>query len=158
MRAVALLLLAVACTSYAGAALAAGAIFVPVDNVTIVTFKRPVATAYLGNSTIAELTIIDSRHVFVLGKTFGTTNLIALDADKSVISNEPVTVSDRRGGAVTVIRGADTYNYSCTQARCETHPQPGDPKTYFETTQSEASEHDDAGVKSAVAGGMQQQH
>ena len=54
---------------------------VPMDEVRMVTFVKPVATVYVGNPMIADITVIDSRHVFVLGKAFGATNIIALDSN-----------------------------------------------------------------------------
>ncbi|HUO92257.1 MAG TPA: pilus assembly protein N-terminal domain-containing protein [Rhizomicrobium sp.] len=132
-------------------------VFVPMDNVALVSFKAPVATVYIGNPSIAELTILDSKHVFVLGKRFGATNLIALGADKTIIENDPVTVSSRQAEAVTVFRGNATFNYVCTGLHCETRPVPGDPKTWFDNTETEASEHEDAGTKmagNASQGGM----
>jgi len=125
---------------------------VPMDNVTLVSFKEPVATVYIGNPSIAELTLIDSRHVFVMGKRFGATNLIALGADKTMIENDPVTVSSRHAEAVTVFRGQDTFNYVCTGFHCETRPVPGDQKTYYDNTEAAATAHEDAGTKLAGGG------
>lgn len=138
----------------AGAALAgpvSSPIAVPMDNVALVSFKAPVSTVYIGNPSIAELTIIDSRHVFVLGKRFGATNLIALGAERNVIENDPVTVTSRQAAAVTVYRGGVTYNYVCAGYHCETRPVPGDEKSFFDNTEGEAGEHEAAGTK--VAGG-----
>ncbi len=148
--------LAAVCVAAAASEAVAGGVLVPMDNVTVVAFKTPVATVYVGNPSVAEITMIDSRHAFLLGKTFGTTNLIALDKDKTVIVNDSVTVSDRRAGAVTVYRGANTYNYSCTTMRCETRPLPGDPQPYFANTEAEASQHEDTGAKAANTGGQTQ--
>jgi len=130
------------------------AIQVPMDNVALVTFKRPVATVYVGNTSIAEPTMLDSYHAFVLGKRFGGTNLIALDMNKSIVANDPVTVGSRSGGAITIYRGADSYNYTCTSAHCETHPVPGDPDgaPYFDNTEKAANAHEDDGNKAAQAG------
>jgi len=132
---------------------------VMMDNVALVSFEKPVATVYVGNASIAELTMVDSQHVFVLGKRFGATNLIALGPDKTIIENDPVTVSSRHADAITVFRGSDTYNYACTGYHCETRPVPGDPKNYFDNTEGPAGEHEDAGTKSASSGaGAQQTH
>lgn len=130
---------------------------VMMDNVTLVSFKKPVATVYLGNSSIAELTMIDAQHVFVLGKRFGETNLIALGPDKTIITNDPVIVSSRHADAVTVFRGSDTFNYSCTDYHCETRPIPGDPKSYFDNTEGPAGEHEETGNK-AASGASTQTH
>lgn len=141
---------------FAGAADAAG-VAVTMDNVTLVAFKEPVSLVYIGNPSIASVTVLDARHVFVLGKRFGATNLIALTPDKRVVANDSVMVTSRHVDALTVFRGTDTYNYSCTDFHCETGPVPGDPKAFFDNTQGSASEHDDAGVKGALPG-MQSQH
>jgi hypothetical protein len=156
MRAVRLALFAAAFS--AGPALAGG-LAVPMDEVTLVAFKQPVATMYVGNASIAEVTPIDSKHAFLLGKTFGTTNLIALGADNKIVENEPVTVFGRIGGLVTLNLGADTLTYSCTHLHCETQPEPGDPKTYFDNTQSERESHENYGQKAAIgsAAPVQQQ-
>ena len=157
MKSVRLLLLSAACASLAGSAMAAPVsvpVSVPMDNVTLVSFKAPVSTVYIGNPSIAELTVIDSRHVFVMGKRFGATNLIALGPDKTVIENDSVTVSSRHAEAVTVFRGPDTYNYVCTGFHCETRPVPGDQKTYFDNTESAALAHEEAGSK--ISGGSAQ--
>jgi hypothetical protein len=135
----------------------AASVSVAMDNVALVSFKSPVATVYVGNPSIAELTVIDSRHVFVLGKRFGATNLIALSSSKSVLVNEPLVVTSRTADAVTVFRGAETYNYICSRLHCETRPVPGDPKVYFDNTEAAAGEHEDTANKAAVPG-MQSQH
>ncbi len=156
MRAVRLVLLTAACAIVSDGAAIAASVSVPLDEVRLVAFKQPVATIYLGNSSIAEVTLVDSRHAFVLGKTFGTTNLIALARDNSVIVNEPVTVFGNRANAVTLNRGAETYNYTCTRLHCETSPVPGDAKDYFANTTGEATEHEATATTSANTG--QQQH
>lgn len=157
MKSVRLLVLSAACAAaLAGDALADPAskpVMVPMDNVTLVTFKDPVSTVYIGNPSIADLTLVDSRHVFVLGKRFGATNLIALGADREIVENDPVTVSSRQAEAVTVFRGPNTFNYVCTGLHCETRPVPGDPKPYFDNTEGAATAHEEAGTKLAGAQG-----
>ena len=48
--------------------------------------------------------MIDLQHAFLLGKTFGLTNMIALDTDGKQISNQQVVVYNN-GAAVTINRG-----------------------------------------------------
>lgn len=157
MSAARLLVFAAVCAVAGAGHALAGGVTVPMDEATVVTFKRPVVTVYVGNSSIAEINMIDNRHAFVLGKRFGSTNLIALASDKSVVVNEPVVVSGMRVGAVTVNRGAQSYNYTCTRLHCEAHPVPGDPKDYFDNTEGPATEHEEAGARGANPG-MQSQH
>jgi hypothetical protein len=134
---------------------------VPMDEARVITFPQPVATVFVGNPTIADITIIDSRHAYLLGKTFGVTNMIGLDIDRNTVLNRVVEVTNRASGAVTLNRGADTYNYSCTESRCETGPRPGDPITYVNNTEDAATKHVESGLKAAASnqpanGGMPQ--
>lgn len=122
---------------------------VPMDEVRIVTFKQPVATVFMGNTTIADVNMIDARHAFILGKTFGETNMIALNGSGHQVANDHVTVFGRRMGMVTLNKGANQYNFTCTKAHCETQPVPGDEKQYFDATHGAVATHEDMGVKSA---------
>ncbi len=153
MRALRPIVLATACVAGLTAPALAGGVLVAMDNVTTVTFKNPVATVYVGNPSIAEVTMIDSRHAFVLGKRFGGTNLIALRADHTKAEEVPVQVSSRSAGAVTIFRGPNSFNYSCSSYHCETRPVPGDPAQYFDNTERPAVEHEDAGNKGASPAG-----
>src|SRR3569833_977886 len=71
------------------------------------TFRAPVATVYVGNPTIADVTMIDARHAFVQGKGYGRTKIVALNRDNVQVFNTSVVVtSPRDGGTVTLNRGA----------------------------------------------------
>jgi hypothetical protein len=124
---------------------------VAMDEARIITFPQPIATVFVGNPSIADITIIDSHRAYLLGKTFGVTNMIGLDIDHNQVMNKVVAVTNRNGGAVTLNRGADTYNYACTESRCETGPRPGDPAAYVSNTEDAASKHVDMGLKAASA-------
>jgi hypothetical protein len=123
---------------------------VSMDEARIITFPQPVATVFIGNPTIADITVIDSRHAYLLGKTFGVTNMIGLDADRNTVMNRQVAVTNRNGGEVTLHRGADSYNYTCTASRCETGPRPGDPAAYVSNTEDTAAKHSDMSTKAAT--------
>jgi hypothetical protein len=124
---------------------------VSMDEARIITFPQPVATVFIGNPTIADITVIDSRHAYLLGKTFGVTNMIGLDIDHNQVMNRQVAVTNRNGGEVTLHRGADSYNYTCSASRCETGPRPGDPMAYVSNTEDTAAKHTDMGLKAAAA-------
>jgi Pilus formation protein N terminal region len=130
---------------------AGGGVIVPIDEVRLVSFPKPVTTVYVGNTTIADVTMVDSRHAFLLGKEFGQTNLIALSADGNSVANDHVTVLGHRVGMVTVNRGPDQFNYSCTAAHCEVRPVPGDPKAFFDNTHDAIKTQEDMGLKAAAA-------
>ncbi|HXC54267.1 MAG TPA: pilus assembly protein N-terminal domain-containing protein [Rhizomicrobium sp.] len=131
------------CTS----ALAAGGVSVPMDEVRTVTFGKPVTTVYVGNPVIADINMIDSRHAFVLGKSFGTTNIIALDSTGREVSNTFVSVSGTRGATVTLTKGTAQTTLACSNARCESAPLPGD--AHFSDIMGDIEKHIDLGGKTA---------
>ncbi|HEY1613548.1 MAG TPA: pilus assembly protein N-terminal domain-containing protein [Rhizomicrobium sp.] len=128
----------------------ASGIAVVIDQARVVSFAKPVKTLFVGNPTVVDVNLIDSQHAFLLGKTFGITNLVALQADGSPLSNQQVTVLNN-GSAVTVNRGGDQYNYMCSKSHCETAPRPGDPKVYVDNTESSATTHESASMANATA-------
>lgn len=104
---------------------------VPMDQVRMVTFRAPVKTVFVGNPLIADVTVVDSTRIFLMGKNFGTTNLVALDENGNQISNDRVTVQARGGEVVTLHRGAAQMTMACVNGRCQSSPQPGDAQDAF---------------------------
>ena len=139
---------AFAFTLTATSALASG-VTVPIEEVRTVTFGKAVATVYVGNPSIADVNMVDSRHGFVLGKSYGTTNVIALDSEGREISNVPVSVSETRGSTVTVFHGPAQVTMSCGGPRCEMAPTPGD--AAYKDRIGDVAAHHDVGTKSATA-------
>ena len=126
----------------AGAAQARSAsVSVPLDEVRMLAFAQPISTLYIGNPSVADVTMIDKRHAFVLGKSYGATNIVALDASGSEISNRQVVVFGSGSAFVTLQRGAARVTYSCAAARCEPSPQPGDGKDAFEANMDQIVKH-----------------
>jgi Flp pilus assembly secretin CpaC len=128
-----------------------GSIAVVIDQARVISFAKPVKTLYVGNPTVVDVNMLDPQHAFILGKTFGETNMIALQADGTPFSNQLVTVLNN-GSAVTVNRGSDQFDYTCSRAHCETAPRPGDPKGYVDNTESAAQAH--AGYGNSAASTM----
>lgn len=123
---------------------------VVIDQARLVSFPKPVKTVYVGDPLIADITMLDPQHAFLLGRTFGLTNMIALGDDGKQISNQQIVVFNN-GAAVTVNRGADQFDYMCTRGHCETAPRPGDPSTFVSTTEGAAGSHE-AGAAGAGSG------
>jgi Flp pilus assembly secretin CpaC len=125
----------------------ADGVSVPMDEVRTVTFAKPVATVFVGNSVVADVNMIDSRHAFVIGKAFGTTNLIALDSNGREVSDTYVNVSETRGATVTLLKGVAQTTMSCGGPRCELSPIPGDAN--FRNDYGEIATHHDIRTKTA---------
>lgn len=132
----------------ASAALAAD-IVVSMDEARLVTFAVPVKTVFVGNPLIVDVTVVDTRHVFVLGKTNGTTNIIALDEAGNQAVNEQVTVFGRPGTMVTVQRGIAQSTLACDTFRCESLPLPGDDKDKFDAVSGQIEKRQDLSLKAA---------
>lgn len=99
---------------------------VPMDQVRMITFGAPVSTVFVGNPQIADVTVVDSTRIFLMGKNFGTTNLMALDENGNQLSNDRITVRSRAGAVVTLHRGASQTTMACVAGRCQNAPIPGD--------------------------------
>jgi hypothetical protein len=104
----------------------AAGLSVGIDMSTPVRLEKDAASVVVGNPAIADVYIQNGRLVFLQGRSFGTTNLIALDAQGKEIINTPVTVTGTHGQTVTLQRGADQrVTYACA-GRCEPSVMQGD--------------------------------
>lgn len=134
---------------------------VPLDHVKTIVLDRAAKTVYIGNPAIADVTVVDPRHVFVLGKSFGSTNIVALDAFGQQTMDDQVIVTERPGEAVTVQRGIARTTMMCTPSHCEAAPAPGDDATSdtkqalvappFGALSDQAQKRSDSGLKAAGA-------
>jgi Flp pilus assembly secretin CpaC len=146
-------LLAAALTLLAPSPVFAADLAIAMDQVQTVTFNVPVATVYVGNPAIADITMIDARHAFVIGKGFGSTNIVALDGDGKQVSNTAVAVLAGASNAQSTLvlnRGTQRVTYSCTSSRCEATAEPGDGKDAFEQINSQLATHSDTAHKAAA--------
>lgn len=134
------ILFAASILAIASPAYAAG-VAISMDEVRTITFPKPVATVYVGNSSIADVNMIDSRHAFVLGKVPGVTNIVALNHEGDQVSNVSVNVVTREASTVTLQRGAGRLTYSCSASHCDATPEPGDEKSAFDMVNGEDTTH-----------------
>lgn len=151
MRRAHLLVASIAMTTGFSASALAGGIALPIDQARVIAFAQPATTVFVGNPTMADVTVIDPTHVFVLGKAFGTTNLIALDARGKVLANEALTVEGHVASTVTLNLGSVQQTYACAAGRCEAAPVPGDAQTpYYDPVMRENQNRQDMGAKAAA--------
>ena len=122
---------------------------IPLDQVHVLAFKSPVKTVFIGNPVVADITVIDPTHVFILGKNFGTTNVVALDGNGQEFFNEQVTVLDRPGSVVTLQRGAGKSTLNCNASRCEAAPTPGDETAPYDLVTGQIDKRNALNVKAA---------
>lgn len=121
------------------------------DQVHTLTFKRPVATVYVGNPAIADITMIDARHAFVQGKGYGRTNLVALNQDGAQVFNTNITVTGASSGNTVVLnRGAQRITLNCAGQRCEPTPMPGDGRDAYDPANGVAAAHQNTARNAAA--------
>ncbi|MGZ8370658.1 MAG: pilus assembly protein N-terminal domain-containing protein, partial [Caulobacteraceae bacterium] len=122
-------LLLIAAVSAAAAialpAFAAGSLNIGIDEATPVTLGGPVNNVVVGNPAVADVSVLDGRHLTVLGKGYGVTNVMAFDQGGRAVYNARVIVGPTDVGRVSVYRGREPYNYTCT-GRCERNAMPGE--------------------------------
>jgi Flp pilus assembly secretin CpaC len=103
---------------------------VRLDEALIVRLDTPAQTIVIGNPSIADAMVHDGRTLIITGKSFGTTNLIAVDRNGAIIAERQIEVQQPWQSIVTVQRGAEMESYSCTP-NCRRTPIIGDTNTFF---------------------------
>lgn len=124
-----------------GAALAAAAstafaddvISVIVDQAKLVKLPPRISTIVVGNPLIADVSLQAGGTMVVTGKGYGSTNVMALDQDGSIVVDRQIQVEGPRDKLVTVYRGVERESYSCTPI-CQRRITLGDTQPYFSNT------------------------
>lgn len=92
--------------------------------------NEPASAVMVGNPAIADVTVLGPQLVYVLGRSYGKTNFVALDAKGKQISSFDVDVIASTSSTVTLTRGAGQLTYNCTP-RCERVVAQGDETEAF---------------------------
>lgn len=124
MRRLPALLIALSTLAASGLAWAQG-VPVRIDQATRVSLSAPARDVFIGNPSVADVTVIDGRNLLVMGKAYGVTNIVVLDARGRTILDRQIVVSASDEGRISFYRGPDVYNYACAP-RCERTPMPGE--------------------------------
>jgi hypothetical protein len=105
-------------------------IVVTLDRARIVKLPDRTQTLVIGNPIIADVTPLKTNGLMVItGKSYGTTNLIALDASGSPVAESIVRVHPAEN-ALIVHRGMSRESYACSP-RCEPTINLGDEGKYL---------------------------
>ena len=100
-------------------------ILVAYDQAMPVRLDVPVKTIVIGNASVAEAMLVNDRLIYVQGRIFGTTNLVALDHHGKEIFKALVTVVAPETSQVTLYRGNAQFTMVCSP-RCERTVTMGD--------------------------------
>jgi len=114
---------------------------VAVDHARIVRISEAAATIIIGNPAIVDASVHDARTIVLTGRSYGTTNVVVLNADGGVLLDESVTVSSVENHSVRVYRQAARTTYSCLP-HCEPRVTIGDEPYAFSSAVGQFNEHD----------------
>ncbi len=101
----------------AGPALA-DALTVPIDHSVRLSVAGAASSVLVGNPAVADVTVVDSHTVFVLGRGYGQTDVVILDRAGQTIYSGEVTVAAVGGNRVSVYRGSGRTDMACAPG-CE---------------------------------------
>jgi Flp pilus assembly secretin CpaC len=107
-----------------------GPVTVHIDQAKIVKVPDRTATLVVGNPLIADASVQPGGIVVITAKSFGVTNLVALDRAGNVLMESPLQVLSPDEKTVVVYRGIDHETYSCLD-KCERRITVGDTPGYF---------------------------
>lgn len=108
------------------------------DQSQILRLPRPVSELIIGNPSIADVAIQGSDLLVITGKTFGITNVIALDGDRNVIQDQRVIVQRDEQRLVNLHKGAMRQSYTCSP-NCQPTITIGDDPAYFDLISKHSS-------------------
>jgi Flp pilus assembly secretin CpaC len=132
-RAAAAAMLALALGAVGGAA-QADDLIVKYDQSQLLRLPRPAAEIIIGNPAIADIAVQSGTLLVITGKTFGITNIIALDAERNVIQDQRVLVKRDEAKVINLQRGTQRQSYNCTP-QCNPSIIIGDEQAYFDSIQ-----------------------
>jgi Flp pilus assembly secretin CpaC len=70
------------------------------------------ASVVLGNPGVADVTVVDTNTVYVLGRNVGATDIVVLDRAGRTVYSGAILVG-RSGSEVAVYRGVDRTDFTC---------------------------------------------
>lgn len=91
-------------------------LLVRLDEATLLKLGVQAQTLVIGNPSIADAVVNDGKTIIITGKSFGTTNIIALDRQGDVIAERQIWVQPPESSILTVQRGDEQETYSCSPA------------------------------------------
>jgi Flp pilus assembly secretin CpaC len=107
-----------------------GRVVVHIDQATILKLPERTATLVVGNPLIADAVVQPGGVVVITAKSYGATNLVALDRAGATLFDSSIHVVGPVDKVVVLYRGVDRETYSC-MPNCERRMTIGDSTGYF---------------------------
>ena len=90
-----------------------------------IVLRGTAANIIVGDPTVADVTVIDAHSVILQGKGYGSTDVLVMDRAGRTLLDDHVMVAAAEGGVVTLHRGVNAVEYSCSP-RCQALAPPKD--------------------------------
>ncbi len=91
-----------------------GSLNVEIDQAQRVQLRGPAGSVIVGNPAIADVTVVDANTLYITGKGFGVTEVVAIDTVGRTVFQSQVVVSDGSGsGRVRIWRGGQSTEMAC---------------------------------------------
>ena len=103
---------------------------VRLDQAKLLKLPERTATLVIGNPLIADAAVQPGGVVVITAKSYGMTNLVALDRTGATLTEYPIQVIGPGDAAVVVYRGIERESYSCAPV-CEKRITLGDSVNFF---------------------------
>lgn len=98
----------------AGAAIAQSSpLNVQIDRSQRVTLRGQAGSVIVANPAIADVTVVGTNTLFITGKGYGVTEVVAVDAIGRTLFQNQVVVTGGSTGSVRVWRGAQATEMAC---------------------------------------------
>lgn len=109
---------------------ASGPVTVRLDQAKLLKLPDRTTTLVIGNPLIADASVQPGGMVVVTAKSYGMTNLVALDRAGNVLAEYPIQVIGPGDATVVIFRGIERESYSCAPV-CEKRITLGDSTPIF---------------------------
>lgn len=114
-------------------ALAQETLVVTLDQARMMRLPERTSTIVIGNPLIADASLQAGGLIVLTGKSYGSTNFVALDRGGAVLMERTLRVEGPRDHEVIVYRGIERETWTCAP-KCERRITPGDVSAFFTDT------------------------
>lgn len=109
----------------ASAAVAGQRTVIEKNHVMRVTLSAPAGSVIVGNPDIADVNIVDSRTIYILGKGFGSSAVTVTGRDGRALFDGEVVVTAPQKGGITVYKGLKPSLMVCSNVCVDDQSESG---------------------------------
>ena len=94
-----------------------GSLNIEIDQAQRIQLRGPAGSVIVGNPAIADVTVVDSNTLYITGKGYGVTEIVAVDTIGRTVFQSQIVVTDGAGsGRVRVWRGGQATEMACASS------------------------------------------